>query len=77
MNENTYLFKFLIALDIFVSALTFRDVSVTISAMTGLERRKPKPRWWARWMPLTTNHCNLAIQGDIERAQAALKLLQG
>jgi hypothetical protein len=77
MNENTYLFKVLIALDIFVSELCFRGVSVTISSMTALERRKPKPAWWARWMPLTTAHCEGAVRFDTNRAQAALKLLQG
>jgi len=74
---NGYVFKVLLFFDIFVCALIFRDPDVTISSETGLAMRKPNPPWWAKALSgllnhIQTNHCELAIQGDIARAQTAL-----
>ena len=76
-----YVVKVLLALDIFVSALCFRDSDVTISAETGLAMRRPNPPWWARalnWMldTIQPGHCQNAIQWDIERAEAAIRYLR-
>lgn len=78
--NNGYAFKFLIAIDIFVCSIVWRDPDITISSMCGLELRKPAPRWWARWLggalnKIQTNHCESAIGGDQTRALAALKIL--
>lgn len=79
--NNGYLFKFLIALDIFVCTLVWRDPDITISSMTGLELRKPKPRLWARILGWILNHvqaghCERAVKHDILRAQMALAILE-
>lgn len=78
--NNTYAFKFLIALDMFACALIWRDSDVTISSMTGLEMRKSAPALWARALNgflnlLQKGHCELAIASDLARAQAAQQLL--
>lgn len=82
MNTNTYVFKVLIAFDIFVCAIIWRDPDITISSMTGLELRRPTPRAWARilgWVlnHLEKGHCESAIAHDIGRAEGALKILSG
>ena len=79
---KTYPYKILHAIDVFACTLLFRDSDVTISAMTGLAMRKANPPWWARALNAFLNaiqrgHCEMAIQADIERAQAAIRLLQG
>jgi hypothetical protein len=54
---------------------------VTISSFTGLALRRQTPPIWAivlgRWFlnRIQTNHCELAIEHDIVRAQAALAIL--
>lgn len=82
VNQNTYVFKALLYVDIFVCALVWRDADITISSMTGLELRKPKPRRWARvlgWVlnHLQPGHCEGAIAHDIDRAETALQILKG
>lgn len=67
----------LLYFDLFLSGAIFRDADITISAWTGLERRKPQPRWWSSLMPLTDKHCEHAIADDIARAESALKILRG
>jgi len=73
--NNTWAFKILLAVDVFLCSIIWRDPNVTISAMVGLERRKSAPKWWVRLVPLTRAHCEDAIAGDIERAYAALRIL--
>jgi len=73
---NTWLVKVLLAADVFFCSIIWRDPNITISSMTGLERRKIAPRWWAKLMPLTKAHCEGAITHDIWRAQEALRRLQ-
>ena len=80
MNDNTYVFKLLLYVDIFFSGVFFRDTGITISARTGLELRKPSPARWAvvlGWClnHLQRDHTSLAIVHDRERAHAALEML--
>lgn len=75
MNTGTWGFKVLLYFDVFVCGVIWGDSDVTISAMTGLERRKPQPQSWAKAMPLTKKHCEGAIFHDIQRAKAAIELL--
>jgi hypothetical protein len=80
MGKN-YLYKVLLFLDIFVCALVFRDPDVTISAETGLAMQRAKPPLWAKLLngflnSIQTNHCQLAINDDVARAQTAIKYLQ-
>jgi hypothetical protein len=77
---NTYVFKFLLAFDMFVAALLWRDDDVTISSYCGLELRKADPKWWARILGGALNwiqagHCESAITHDQDRAVVALQIL--
>jgi hypothetical protein len=68
------------ALDIFVGTLIWRDYGVTISAMTGLELRKPQPAKWAKILGgflngISPGHCEGAIASDRLRAKQALAIL--
>jgi hypothetical protein len=74
---SSYPGKVLLYIDVCVAGIIWGDSDVTISALTGLERKKPNPRLWCRLMPLTQAHCNGAIAHDIARAQAAIRLLTG
>jgi len=79
--DNGYVFKVLIAVDIFVCSIVWRDADITISSMTGLELRKPNPKKWAvvlGWVlnHIQKNHCEMAIESDIDRAYSALLILQ-
>lgn len=73
---SSYAGKVLIYVDVLVAGVIWGDSDVTISSLTGLERRKPQPALWARLMPLTTAHCEGAILNDRARAFAALRLLK-
>jgi hypothetical protein len=81
MNSNTYVFKVLLAIDIFVAALVWRDDDVTISSYCGLELRKVTPAWWATVLgryfleKIQAGHCESAITHDILRAKLALQIL--
>jgi hypothetical protein len=79
--QKNYLYKVLLFLDIFVCALVFRDPDVTISAETGLAMQRVHPPLWAIILNcflnrIQANHCTLAIQDDIRRAQTAIQYLQ-
>ena len=77
---NTYFLVLLRAFDILACSWVWRDYDITISSMTGLAMRKPFPPRWARWLNaflnwIETNHCELAIQADQERARQAQAIL--
>jgi hypothetical protein len=79
---QTYPFKVLLFLDMFVCALIWRDSSITISSMTGLALLTPVPPRWAHWLGgfldwLQPGHCAAAIVGDTARANQALEILAG
>ena len=76
-----YVPKILLALDIFVCALVFRDGDVTISAETGLAMQRAKPPLWAKLLngfldKIRKGHCATAILNDIARAEAAIQYLK-
>lgn len=78
--SNTYAFKVLLALDIFVAALLWRDDDITISSYCGLALRKPAPALWARVLGgalnwISPGHCESAISHDVDRAHTALIIL--
>lgn len=80
--NQTYAVVVARCIDLCVAGFIWRDYGVTISSFTGLELRRPKPALWARalgWVlnHIETNHCELAIACDIERADAALHILEG
>lgn len=67
-------------IDILVCSWIWRDYDVTISAMAGLELRKPQPAQWAKILGgflnwLQKGHCEGAIASDRLRAQQALAIL--
>lgn len=79
--SNTYVFKVLLAIDIFVAALVWRDDGVTISSYCGLALRKETPPIWAIVLGgalnlISPGHCESAILHDTERADAAKAILE-
>ena len=79
--NNGYVFKVLIAIDVLIADLIWRDSDITISSFTGLALRKTSPPLWAKILGWTlnhiqTNHCELAITNDALRAKAALAILE-
>lgn len=76
-----YVETILRAFDIFVGTLIWRDYGITISAMTGLELRKPQPALWAKLLGtyflnfFWPGHCEGAIASDTLRAHQALRIL--
>jgi hypothetical protein len=80
-NGGIYGYKLLIALDLFLCVLGWRDEDVTMSSEAGLEMRRPSPKWWARalyWLldHVQKGHCEMAIQADIARARRAIAYLE-
>lgn len=76
-----YVFKTMMYVDILGQSMIWRDPGLTISARCGLALRKGYP--WA-WCALgkvlnriVSNHCEKAIQHDIERAEKAIRILRG
>lgn len=79
-GPQTWLFKIMYGLDVFVSMIVFRDSGITISARAGLELRKDKPKAWARVLGgllnrLEASHCERAILSDLAKAQIAIQML--
>jgi hypothetical protein len=78
---KTYGYKIMLFLDLFASALIFRDPDVTISAETGLAMRRQDPPLWARLLngfldKIREGHCQAAILDDVARARAAIAYLE-
>lgn len=77
---KTWPYKALLAFDIFICALVFRDPDVTISAEVGLAMKREKPPLWAKLLngfldKIHKDHCRKAIDDDILRAQLAILYL--
>lgn len=77
---KTYVAKALLAFDYFVSVLWSRDFDLTISSRCGLYWKSGhEPLFWyllyRALNALQPCHCELAMAGDLARAQAAIKLL--
>jgi hypothetical protein len=78
---KNYVLKFLIAFDMLVATLIWRDSNITISAFTGLALRRPAPPKWARILGgvldwISPGHCAQAIVDDAARSHAALAILE-
>lgn len=78
---NSFLMVLLRGIDILFATWIWRDYDITISSLTGLELRKPKPRKWAvilGWIlnHIQKNHCELAIISDTTRALTTLQMLE-
>jgi len=75
-----YVFKFLLYIDILFESLIWRDPGITISARCGLALRHGNPWFWCKlgkalnW--IEKDHCEMAIQNDIDRAEKAIKILK-
>lgn len=86
MTANTkpaqgYIVKALVAIDMLIATLIWRDADITISAFTGLALRTPHPPLWARVLGtildwIAAGHCEDAIVNDAARAKAALVILE-
>ena len=79
--NNSFLMVVLRGIDILAATWIWRDYDITISSLTGLELRKPKPRKWAvvlGWIlnHIQKNHCELAIISDLARALTTVKTLE-
>jgi hypothetical protein len=77
---KTWVFKVLLAFDLFVCACIWRQDDVTISAETGLAMQRAKPPLWAKILNgfldfIRKGHCQAAIVDDIERAKNAIAYL--
>lgn len=77
---GAYVGKILLAFDYFVSVLWSRDFDVTISSQCGLYfKRGNPPLFWAllhRMLNcLQQDHCELAMESDLKRAQGAIREL--
>lgn len=76
------LIKLAIAVDILFASFLWDKPDVTISSLCGLAlRANPKVRTFNGYLgrilnKIQPNHCELAIQFDIQRAQDILKVLQ-
>lgn len=77
---KTIVGKAFLAFDYFISVLWSRDFDITISSQCGRYwRRGNPPLFWSLLHRLLNvlqpGHCELAMAGDLARAQAAIKLL--
>lgn len=76
---KTLVGKVLLAFDLFVNVLWDRDFDISISSTCGLYWRHDPPLFWyllhEMLNGLQKDHCELAMVGDLARAQAAIKLL--
>jgi hypothetical protein len=80
--NNSYGVVLARTVDILLCGWIWRDYDITISSMAGLAMRAIRPPLWAHLLHvllnrIQANHCELAIQADIERCQQALKMLNG
>lgn len=78
---KAYGYKLDLFIDLFFGAAVWCQPGITISAETGLALQRAKPPLWAKalgWFldHIQANHCALAIQDDIARAQLAILYLQ-
>lgn len=75
-----WLHAFAVGFDLFIQDLVWNaPIGVTISSRAGLAARNGKPLGSkiVNFIMLNSNHCEEAITADIERAQTALKILNG
>jgi hypothetical protein len=80
IGRATYVAKVLLAFDYFMCVLWTRDQGLSISGRCGLYWRHGNPPvfWYLLHRLLNAlqkDHCELAIEGDLARAQAVVRLL--
>jgi len=81
MSRNNYVFKCLLAIDLFWGTILFREYGCTISAQCGLRMRTSSPPLWARVLSsaldrIQAGHCEKAIHADISRAKVTIAYLE-
>ena len=79
-KAGTLLHSFAVAFDAFCQDLFWNDtLGVTISSRAGLAARRGVlwPQRIVNFIMLSRTHCQDAISTDIQRAEAALRLLTG
>ena len=79
-KAGTLLHSFAVAFDMFVQDLVWdAPIGVTISSRAELAARRGTtwPAKIVNFIMRNPRHCELAIQADIQRAEAALVLLKG
>ena len=80
LPPGNILHSFAVAFDMFCQDLIWdAPIGVTISSRAGLAAQRGTT-WPARivnFIMRNSHHCELAIQADIQRAEAALQLLTG
>lgn len=79
--SKTWVYKVLLAFDLFVCACIWRMDDVTISAEIGLAMQRANPPLWAKLLNgfldrIRKGHCAAAVLDDVARAQAAIAYLQ-
>jgi hypothetical protein len=77
-GSGTWTRMFAVGFDIFCNAITGGTFDITISARAGIAERNGKK--WGKGMSYflskcEPNHCQLAIQADIDRARAVIEKL--
>jgi len=76
----TLLHTFAVGFDLFTQQLGANNtLGITISSRAGLAARKGRNVWFSKlvnFLMRNPNHCELAIQADIQRAQNTLAVLQ-
>lgn len=80
ITGKTYVAKVLLAFDYFACVLWTRDFDLSISGRCGLYWRQGAPPlfWYLLHQLLNAiqkDHCELALQGDLARAHAVIKLV--
>ena len=78
-GNHTFTRFFALAFDMFWNVVSGGSLDMTISSRAGVATIQGKK--WGRDMSwclgkLEPNHCNLAIQGDIDRAKAVIAALE-
>lgn len=78
--SNTYSHTLAIAVDMATASVFWNKEDITVSSLCGLALRANRStsfpgRLGAILNKIQTNHCELAIQADLTRAQAIITLL--
>lgn len=81
-SSGTYTRILATSVDILLAAAVWRQYDITISSHCGLALRNPSGNRLLRGLgrllnTIQRNHCELAIQGDMERAKEAITALWG
>lgn len=81
IGDTNYVHKVILYLDVFACAVLTRNPDMTLSARCGLYCRHDPPASWyvlgKLLEVLQRGHLEMSIKADLERAQAAVKMLAG